>query len=320
MKDSEYFKIDLHSNSRLSNFDKKGARAINSKFGGDTEELNLGALVEELLQGDNNSLKENFIITDNVKPTAFLGDLTTAMIENNAKHNIETAVTLAKMLGLWSNVVNHDVYRKKIDKQQFWEYLRLQKTKKRIVSPEMYTIAKTMKNGLVEGMFTKDIYNVKKGEELIDQQVIIWNKKTCKSKLDTIKVNHKLKTLTPYDLKTTSFNKETFISSFYKFRYYIQASMYHDAIIEWAFINFPDYKVKPFQFIVVQKDDPNNPLVYTVSDVKISEGRDGFFNEDGKLLRKGYKQLIEEYDWHVNMNMFDFSMETYKADGNILIE
>ena len=320
MTDEQYFKIDLLSYSKLSNFDKHGAKAINKEYGGDTDAYNLGALVEELVQGDSDSVKEKFIITDNVKPTAFLGDLTNAMIDNDAEHNIDTAITLAKMLGLWSSVVNPDVYKKKIDKPQFWEYLKLQKTNKRIVSPETRDLAEIMRNGLLNGEYTRNIFNCDKNQELIYQEVIIWNNKTCKSKLDIIKIDHNKKTITPYDLKTTGFDKEDFINSFYKFRYYIQASMYYEAINEWRFNNYSDYLLKPFQFIVVQDIDPSNPVVYTVSDTIIDKGHSGFYNEDGKLLRKGYDQLIDEYLWHVNNEKFSFSKETYESNGNITIE
>lgn len=320
MKDSEYFKMKLKSYSKLANFDEHGARAINKEFKSDAAFFSLGHLTEELLQGDKKSLKEKFIITDNVKPSASLGVLADAMIENNATENLNTAVTLSRGLGLWDNVKKEEVYEKKIDIPQFWEYLRLQKTNKILVSHEDYHKAMTMKKGLLESGFTRGIFNLTKDEELKYQEVIIWNKETCKSKLDIIKINHKNKTITPYDLKTTGFDKERFIGSFYKLRYYIQASMYYDAMEEWRFNNYPDYKLKPFQFIVVQGEDPTNPMVYTVSDLKLGEGRDGFYNEDGKLLRKGYLQLINEYDWHINMDKFDFSVDTYEADGNILID
>jgi hypothetical protein len=324
MTDSEYFEMDYLSYSKLASFDEKGAKSINKSYSGDTEAFNLGALVEELLQGDKNSLKSNFIITDNIKPTASLGVLADAMIENNAEHKLETAVTLAKKLGLWSSIVKQEVYEAKIGTVQFWEYLKNKRSNKRIVSKEMHHKALEMKNGLLNGEFTKDIFKSSKNVMSLNQMVLVWNDKTLKSKLDLVKIDHKNETITPYDLKTIGSDKEGFIKSFYKWRYYIQASMYYDAVSESltqeASSATYGYKMKPFQFIVVQSQDPANPMVYTVSDAKIREGRDGFYSEDGKLIRKGYKQLIEEYNWHINENKFDFSIETYNANGNILIE
>jgi len=320
MTDEQYFNIDLLSYSKLSEFDENGAKSINKEYGGDTNAYNLGALVEEIIQGDSKSVKEKFIITDNVKPTAMLGVLTDAMIDNEVEHTLKKAVTLAKMLGLWSFIKKEEVYNKKIDIPQFWEYLKLQNTNKRIVSPETYILAKAMANGLLTSKYTKDIFTYTEDQEVLYQEVIIWNKKTCKSKLDIIKVDHKEKTITPYDLKTTGFDKEEFINSFYKFRYYIQSSMYSDAIEEWKFKYYSDYLMKPFQFIVVQDIDYSNPLIYTVSDTIINKGREGFYNEEGKLLKKGYLDLIIEYNWHINNKRFNFSKSTYESKGNILIE
>lgn len=320
MTDEQYFDIDLLSYSKLSNFDKNGAKSINREYGGDTYAFNLGALVEEIIQGDSKSVREKFIITDNVKPTASLGELVDAMLDNEVNEKIEDAVALAKMLGLWSSIKKEEVYRAKIDIPRFWEYLKLQKSKKRIVSPDTYALANDMANGLLNGKYTKDIFIYNDTQEVLYQEVIIWNNKTCKSKLDIIKVDHKKKTITPYDLKTTAFDKEDFINVFYKFKYYIQSSMYLDAVEEWRFKYYPDYILKPFQFIVVQDMDSSNPMLYTVSDTIIDKGRDGFHNDDGKLMKRGYLELIDSYNWHVKHNKFDFSRITYESKGNITIE
>jgi len=320
MTDEKYFKLNYHSFSRLSNFDKNGPRGINKEYGGDTDAFNLGALVEEILQGDVKSIKAKFIITDNVKPTAQLGQLADAMIASGKDETLENAYEMAKEMNLWAGTKNPDLYTKKIDIPQFWEYLKLQRTNKRIVSPETFISAKSMVKGLLTNEFTDHIFQCEKHEELRNQEVVIWNNDTCKSKFDIIKLNHKTKTITLYDLKTSGFDKERFIGSFYKFRYYLQASMYTTAINAWAFENYPDYLVKPFQFIVVQEADPMNPLVYTVSEPIINSGRDGFVEDSGKIYKKGYEQLIQEYEWHVNNNKFSYSKETYEQKGNIIIE
>lgn len=319
MTDEQYFDIKLLSFSALSNFDTNGAKAINRKYGGDTSAFNLGALVEEIIQGDKKSIADKFIITENTKPTASLGQLVDAMIDNDVELNIDEAVSLARMLGLWSSVKKEEVYRGKLT-AQFWEYMRLQKSSKRIVSPEMYLIAEQMAKGLLTSKYTKDIFKCKEHEEIIFQKVIIWNYETCKSKLDIIKVDHKNFTVTPYDLKTTGFDKEVFINSFYKFKYYLQASMYNSAVSELMFKEYSSYELKPFQFIVVQSSDPSNPITYTVSEHIIEKGMEGFYTEEGKLLKKGYLQLIEEYTWHVKNNKFDYSKNTYECKGNIMIE
>jgi len=323
MKDKEYFKIPLLSYSRLARFDESGAKSINEEFGESNQEFYaLGALTEEIIQGDLVSLKENFIISDFVRPTASLGDLADEMLANNAELKGETAMVLARALGLWSNVKKDEVYLKKFDTKEFWGYLKLYRNKgdRKIVSPKLFDLATEMAKGITEGMFTKDIFESNAKRELLYQEVILWNNETYKSKLDLMVIDHNLKSIIPYDIKTSAFPAEEFKSQFYKFRYYIQSSMYTDALEEWRLEHYPEYLLKPFQFIVVSRENPSTALTFTVDETMIDKGRDGIHRDDGSLMRKGYKQLTEEFNWHVDSQQFDFSFTTYENKGNILIE
>ena len=317
MNDKEYFARPELSYSGLARFDKEGVAVFKSEQEHDKEYYHLGALVEEIIEGDIDSINAKFLVTDNVRPTAMLGDLADAMIENHAAHNPTTAFTLAKGLGLWANIKNEATYTKKFDIPQFWGWLKLQNETRRIVSKDIYYMAKAMAKGLTENEYTSHIFESSKENELISQPVIIWNNGKYKSKLDFIKINHKDKTITPYDLKTSAFPAADFRAQFYKFRYYIQSSMYTDALREWAFTHHPDYTLKPFQFIVVSRTSPSLPITYTVPDFIINAGRDNFHNDAGELWRRGYVQLTEDYEWHVNNDAYDYDRVVYESKGNI---
>jgi len=322
MKDENYFDIPLISYSALSKFDKEGPRSINKPFeNADAEYFILGHAVEELIQGDMKSFNKKFIVTDNVKPTASLGLVADAMVENNIKATPEEAIAVAKMLGLWSSVKKEDVFRAKVDVPQLWEYLKLEKSKKNkmLLSSEAYLVAQTMAKSVSEHEFTKNLVNPdEKGVDLLPQVVIIWKNGKFKSKLDWIRVDHNKKEIVPIDLKTGAVAKEDFIRQFFKLRYDIQAAMYHDAVLEWAFENYPDYSIEPFKYIYISKIDPLCPITFTITDETLLQGRDGR-EVEGRLVRKGYVQLAEEYDWHLANNSFSYSKEAYESSGNILI-
>lgn len=317
MKDEDYFARPELSYSGLARFDKDGVAVFSTEVEHDKEYYHLGALVEELIDGDIESVNAKFLITDNTRPTAMLGELADAMIENNATHNSTTAFTLAKGLGLWANIKNDETFTKKFDIPQFWGWLKLQDESRRVVSKDIYYLAKAMAKGLTDSQYTSHIFKSNKKNELISQPVILWGKGKYKSKLDFIKINHTDKTITPYDLKTSAFPVEDFRNQFYKFRYYIQSSMYTDALREWAFTNYNGYTLKPFKFIVVSRTKPGFPLVYTVPESIINSGRDNFYNDDGVVWRRGYLQLTEDFEWHIDNKAFDYNRIVYEFNGDI---
>lgn len=325
MTEKEYRKLSSISYSNLKNLDKDGPSSIKDHEEVDLEAFALGKyveeVVEELITGDTTLIQSKFIVTDTGKPTAMLGTLADAMIANSAELTVTNAFLLAKGLGLWSSIVNETTYRNKFDKPEFWDYLHLKKEASRIIiSRDLAKLGDLMGKSVHRGQFTRDIFKKRKNVDFISQMIIEWGNKQFRSMLDYVEIDHNKHTITPYDLKTSGFPIEDFVSNgFYKQRYYIQSSMYTDALEEWKFDNYPDYTLKPFQFIVVSRLQPTKPLRYTISDSVLEAGREGFYRDD-RLVRKGYIQLAKEYKWYVDNDKFDFSMSTYENNGNILIE
>lgn len=84
---------------------------------------------------------------------------------------------------------------------------------------------------------------------------------------DLILVNHKTKTVTPCDLKTSSHREYNFPESFLQWRYDIQARLY------WRLIRqamdkdeyFKSFKLEDYRFIVVNNIDNPTPVVWQFS-------------------------------------------------------
>lgn len=87
---------------------------------------------------------------------------------------------------------------------------------------------------------------------------------------DLIVVNHKAKTVTPVDLKTSSKPEYNFYKSFLDWRYDIQAKLY------WRLIRktmdsdpiFKDYKLANYRFVTVSSTKDPEPLIWLFEDTK----------------------------------------------------
>jgi hypothetical protein len=134
-----------------------------------------------------------------------------------------------------------------------------------------------------------------------------------KMMLDKVEVDNEEKTITPRDIKVT-WNVEDFYKEYYLYRKaYIQEAVYHIGVQEWAKINYPDYVVKPFEFVVADSINYMHPLIYQSNSVNLDKAINGFIHNNTK--HKGVKQLIEELIWHKENNVWDISYENYKNNG-----
>jgi len=137
-----------------------------------------------------------------------------------------------------------------------------------------------------------------------DFQVPIYGKLLdidCKALLDIVIETED--TVQPIDIKTTGFNVFDFERSYRKFRYDIQASFYTEILKT----KYPDKKILPFKFLVVETALYNPPLVYEVSEEELQFGRLGGVSNGIKY--RGWEDLLKEYsqrmvtqDWEYPLN------------------
>lgn len=120
-----------------------------------------------------------------------------------------------------------------------------------------------------------------------------------KALLDGIKIDHKEKTIEPFDLKTTGKSVYEFKDSFLKYGYYTQAALYDEGIQhpESPVFEYLEggYFVKDFKFIVTEtKVSSYNPaLIFKTSKKDREVGMNGGYIQ-GKYY-KGINQLLEDY-------------------------
>lgn len=142
-------------------------------------------------------------------------------------------------------------------------------------------------------------------EELLHQVPIYFQLQgeDFKALLDGVKIDHKEKTIEPFDLKTIGKSVYDFKANYLNYGYYTQAALYEYAIQQPESPVFEllqqGYTIKDFIFIVAEtKTSSTNPaLIYTTSPKEREAGMIGGYCEGKKY--KGILELLEDYNWHV---------------------
>lgn len=134
-----------------------------------------------------------------------------------------------------------------------------------------------------------------------------------KSMLDRVEIDHELKVIQPYDLKTT-FNVEDFDFNYRKLYYYIQGLLYYYALCSWKEENgLHDYRVQPMEFILAHSSCKYDPLLRPMTREAMKEARDGFSYNGRRYM--GLVQAVENIKWHQQTGIWTMSRDNYNNGG-----
>ena len=163
--------------------------------------------------------------------------------------------------------------------------------------------------------------------EIIDKHVVVFEHDSLefKGELDRIIVNHKKKTITPIDFKTTSKSVLNFENSFWHFRYDFQAAVYtlgltKDKSDRLKGYYEDGYSFKPMLYIVVETFLKNPPMVFEISREAINTGLYGNVDKVPKLKEnlEGFYQAIKRFKYATEYDAWDYPME-YDTKGKTTI-
>lgn len=212
---------------------------------------------------------------------------------------------------LWSNA----------EAIKYYEALHNTASGKTILTLEDYEIVEQCVNSILNNPYTRDYFVPKDEEELLFQVPVLFEYRDLEFKalLDGIRINHKDKTITPFDLKSTGFSVFNFGNSFINFGYHRQAALYYYAVQtkESPVRHLLDegYTQMPFRFIVTEtrKNTTAPALVWEVASEDLAAG---FFGgvANGRAV-KGIDQLIDDYNWHLANDLWEFPREVYEKEG-----
>lgn len=182
-------------------------------------------------------------------------------------------------------------------------------TNKTVIDLDLLNGAEKLVEQLKNSIFTGDIINdTCENCQSFNQMVVFYTIEGLefKSMLDKIVVNHKEKTIQPYDLKTV-YDGEIFGYQYYKMKYWIQAALYNEAVKQWAIDhNIENYKILPMNFIVADSSLKNEPLIWKVSENSLESAWEG---QKTPVKIKGVRELITEIKWHSDNGIWTYPKE-----------
>jgi hypothetical protein len=193
-----------------------------------------------------------------------------------------------------------------------------------IIPEEEYNQATICSSSLKADDFIKDYLTPTQNNTLYKHKIVqfVINDIECKGELDLVYIDHQKKTIRPIDFKTTGKPVTGFNFDFWAYRYDFQAAFYSEGLKqdpEILQLIEDGYSLLNFQYIVVEKDMNNPPLIFTVPDSVISIGWSGGKRSSGRYY-EGVMQAIKQYIWHTEENLWDYSMDYYKQNGTLFIE
>lgn len=142
-----------------------------------------------------------------------------------------------------------------------------------------------------------------------------------KSMIDKVIIDHKEKTISPYDLKCT-WSVENFYEEYYLYRRaYIQAYLYYYAMLHIASdpnSEYYGYHVEYLKFIVCDSTNYYQPLIYTLELEDMMDAYKGFVHK-GRTY-PGVGDLIAALKWCVETNTWTISHKNYLSKGIVNIK
>jgi len=311
-------KIKL-SYSRISDFDRNGAKALIDRTIVDTDGAKIGLLTDDLLNDIINKtrlFKEKYYIFNGDKPTATLGKLSDIILKNYTKiPNDKELLKIAETNKFWKSQKD-ETKLTNIDVPEFKDYINAQFMSKQkiLVTTSEVDLAQDLVDTLLIHNNSKYIFN--SNNELINQIKFEFEYKDflLRGILDILSINHKNKTIQMIDLKTGTNPISEFINSFLKWRYYIQEAIYTKAsdVITKQF-GLEGYKLLPFQFLFISRYE-KTPFIYEIGDKWHEAALKGFKTSLGWEY-KGLEELLENIKWHVDNKIFDTTKEIYNSKG-----
>lgn len=262
--EEEYRSYPAYHHSEIAQYAREGFKCI-AHLGEqkESESLTFGSLVDTLIT-EPDKFDEKFYISTVIFPSDTMKGIIDGLFDSlklDSLDQITDDVILNAAEGFYANIKSPEkrVAKVRDEGREYYNSLVLGNNKK-IITQQQYDDAQRCVEKLKE---TYEVFQPISPFEENDKEILYQAKfKNDYIKLpivvmfDAILVDHKNKTIYPYDLKTTGQPEYLFPSSFIKWGYDIQGDMYMyvlEKILKEDEV-FKDYKIAPFTFIVINKD------------------------------------------------------------------
>lgn len=313
----EYFDYDALSYSMLKAFDKDPSSVLkeNDVKGA---AIDYGSAVDCLLFDGDEEYHKQFAVVSAPKPS----DTGLRLVEYMLSKDSVTRATAKEgieALGLWKNMKLETSIKKYIT-EDFMIYAgEVYNAKgKTVLDVETNQRVGEAVYHLVNSPYASKYLVESDGTEIMYQfaWAFSYNGMNCKCMLDALVIDHKNKTITPVDLKTTSGAYSEFKFNALKYRYDLQAELYCQGV--WDFMQSSEelkgYTLEPFMFVVSSNNAVENPHVYMMQ----SEIFRDKINDKSSVKYNGLREIVEKFKEHSNTQDFVNDIEMQKQ-GYIML-
>lgn len=280
ISEEEYRNLPAYSYSLLSKFARTGFYQLDKlREKESSPSLSFGTALDSLMFGGEEEFNTKVVVKDITLPSDNIKNIIDRLNKDFPECgtlydiNPEDIQNCAKSFDYYKDS-KFDNLRLKNIYEKGYSYFESLKENRCIISSKDYEDVLNCRKRLLESdntafLFNKnpfddenEIYYQLKGNT--EMSIGLEGNKTIsiKGMFDIVKVNHKYKTVSIYDLKTTSKPIDMFVESYLKYRYYIQAEMYKTIMEDVLFLNnqYHDYKFDNFHFIVINRTQ--NPVIF----------------------------------------------------------
>lgn len=300
-------------------------KTLPETYGMDSEHFIIGSLSDCILLTPE-YFEQMFAICDfSISPQ--LKKLIDYIVKNKKDYSsYDLLFDMTRALNIFGQIKSIETFKKSLQKENFEEAIVFYEENigKTIVEQTQYEKALQISNSFAKNVFTKDYFKLSDNVELLTALPIYWfySGRSLKSLIDFIRINHKNKTITVNDLKTTRFDTASFSSSILEYRYDIQAAFYLEAV-RWWIANIrqdlEDYEILGFNFFVESTNHVGNPLIYHMMNDDILIGEEGAYINTNGIVKHfiGFKELLENLNWHYENDIWFCTKNQYKNKGII---
>lgn len=310
ISESEYRGLSMPSYSLLKRIDESGPRALKYSKKYDSEAIDFGSLLDcKLLCPSEFDNKFYFDATE--KPTAQLLELADALfnglqpelisaddIDLFKKDNFQLVFDKISQLSLFGSIKDQEKIVARFNTDLFWNYIqaKIDSNGKTVFTPDTLSECTGAEMILKTHPNTAWIFNPSRDIEILTQVMIVTevNGVQVKTMMDIVIVDNLNRTVTPYDLKATDMHMPAFKHHFVKMGYYLQGSLYKEALSNWMRDELQlGYALEDFKFIVYSRSD-KFPFIWNMGSEWHKKGLYGFENVYGEK-EKGVCELLNDY-------------------------
>ena len=341
--EAPYRAVVMDSSSSLKDFSQDRKKYYKKYILGekvedkDSSAANMGRIVETLLMEPHLFDDKFYMSSCSSTPTGLMLDFVEALYKHTRDATDENGIVTTPMNELLEAAYRDSGFKIKYeaviskfigsDAEIYYNEIRTVRSKNlTVINTTEVSIAEKIVEQLRINSTTAPIVNLTNSSryEIIDQMQVegyTIDGHPFKSMLDKVVIDHKEKTIQPYDLKCT-WSVENFYEEYYLYRRaYIQAYLYYHAMLHLTREEdspYYGYDVEYLKFIVCDSTNYYQPLIYTLDINDMGDAYDGFVHK-GRTY-PGVGSLIAALTWCRQTNTWNISHKNYLSNGIVNIK